>query len=354
MPSIKQRRRAKRRAEKLVDEAIEAASADQLHLADKLIQRALGAGPANARFWLEAARIAIQRGQPRRALRAAQRAVALSPGYAEAHQLLAELSPATTAAAAVAVPIVETSDAVPDDVHLTARTERYDWAALDGELTARGVARVPALISLDEAVALRGLFARADAFEHDVHVDDHRGRMTYRFFARPLPALVVELRAELYARLAPIANRWNELVGDAHRWPATHAGFQRVARAAGHDRTSPILLRYDPGGFNGFHRDVHGSIVFPLQLAVSLGPAGEGDGGELALVDDRPGKRKRIRAVATAPGDAVIFCTRDRLCPIAGLYGRQPVMHGVQEVRAERYAVGIPFHDYLGSSASAT
>jgi hypothetical protein len=24
------------------------------------------------------------------------------------------------------------------------------------------------------------------------------------------------------------------------------------------------------------------------------------------------------------------------------------VMHGVQEVRAERYAVGIPFHDYLG------
>jgi hypothetical protein len=43
-----------------------------------------------------------------------------------------------------------------------------------------------------------------------------------------------------------------------------------------------------------------------------------------------------------------VFCTRDRLCPIAGLYGRQPVMHGAQEVRVERFAVGIPFHDYLG------
>jgi hypothetical protein len=32
-----------------------------------------------------------------------------------------------------------------------------------------------------------------------------------------------------------------------------------------------------------------------LQLAVSLGPATLGDGGEFMLVDDRPGKRKRVR-----------------------------------------------------------
>jgi hypothetical protein len=125
--------------------------------------------------------------------------------------------------------------------------------------------------------------------------------------------------------------------------------FQRGCAAAGHHRTSPILLRYEPGGFNGFHRDVYGSIYFPLQLAVSLGPARSADGGELALIDDRPGKRKRVRALATEPGDAIVFCTRDRLTPIAGLYGRQPVMHGVQEVRAERFAVGIPFHDYAGT-----
>lgn len=53
--------------------------------------------------------------------------------------------------------------------------------------------------------------------------------------------------------------------------------------------------------------------------------------------------------IPTEIGDAVIFCTRDRLTPIAGLYGRQPVLHGVQEVRAERFAIGIPFHDYAGS-----
>ena len=136
--------------------------------------------------------------------------------------------------------------------------------------------------------------------------------MAYRFFTRPLPELVIGLRREVYARIAPIANRWNALVGDVRRWPASHAVFERDYRAAGHGRTAPILLRYEAGGFNGFHRDVYGPIYFPLQLAVSLGPAGLGDGGEFALVDDRPGKRKRIRLVATGAGDAVVFCTRDR------------------------------------------
>jgi uncharacterized protein len=343
MPSTKQRRRAKRHAERLVEQAIEAADSDQLHLAEKLVQRALSAGPANARFWLEYARIAHQRGLTRRAERAVRRALELSPGYAEAQELLRELVPEP--------PAVEPAPPEPEPPPVfTARTSNVDWSELAAELTARGLARIPSLVSAAECVELRSLFAHDDAFEHDVHVDDDRGRLVYRFFTRPLPELVVELRREVYARLAPIANRWNELVGDARRWPATHAAFEREYRAAGHGRTSPILLRYEPGGFNGFHRDLHGTVVFPLQLAVSLGPAAIDDGGELALVDDRPGKRKRVRVLRTDIGDAAVFCTRDRLCPIAGLYGRQPVMHGVQEVRAERYAAGIPFHDYLGPS----
>jgi hypothetical protein len=235
-----------------------------------------------------------------------------------------------------------------DEIIPTERTGRFDWSAIEAELTARGLAPLPALVTADECVALRELFARDDVFEHDVRIADDRGRVVYRFFTRPLPELVIALRREVYARIAPIANRWNELVGDDRRWPASHSAFERAYRAAGHGRTSPILLHYEPGGFNGFHRDVHGSIYFPLQLVVSLGPAGLGDGGELALVDERPGKRKRVRIVATDIGDAVLFCTRDRLCPIAGLYGRQAVMHGAQEVRRERYAVGIPFHDYQG------
>ncbi|MGE3767153.1 MAG: 2OG-Fe(II) oxygenase family protein [Kofleriaceae bacterium] len=344
MPSIKHRRRAKRRAEKLVEESLDALASGHDALADKLIQRALSAGPANARFWLEYARISRQRGLTRRTERAVRRALELSPDFAEARELLDELV-APPAPAAASEPII-VEEEVPV---LTARTERFDWSAHEDELVSRGVTHLPALVCVDECVALRELFAHDAHFEHDVQLDDERGRVRYRFFRRPLPALVTELRTEVYARLAPIANRFNELVGDEHRWPLTHAAFARSCAAHGHARTSPILLRYEAGGFNGFHRDVYGSIYFPLQMAVSLGPARVADGGELALVDDRPGKRKRVRVMPTDIGDAIVFCTRDRLTPIAGLYGRQPVMHGVQEVRAERFAVGIPFHDYAGT-----
>lgn len=348
MPSIKERRRAKRRAEKLVEESLDALASGHDSLADKLIQRALSAGPANARFWLEYALISRQRGFLRRAERAVRRALELSPDFAEARELRDRLvpppEPPTPEPRSQSEPVAEASE----PPVFTDRTDRFDWAALADELTVRGVVRLPSLLAVDECTALRELFARDQHFEHDVEMNDDRGCVRYRFFRRPLPDLVTALRTELYARVAPIANRFNELVGDKHRWPPTHAGFQRVCAAGAHRRTSPILLRYPPAGFNGFHRDVHGSIYFPLQLAVSLGPARLDDGGEFALVDDRPGKRKRVRVLPTDIGDAIIFCTRDRLTPIAGLYGRQPVMHGVQEVRAERYAVGIPFHDYAG------
>src|ERR1044071_2236970 len=79
MPSIKHRRRAKRRAEKLVEESLDALASGHDALADKLIQRALSAGPANARFWLEYALISQQRGFTRRADRAVRPAPALPP-----------------------------------------------------------------------------------------------------------------------------------------------------------------------------------------------------------------------------------------------------------------------------------
>lgn len=344
MPSIKNRRRAKRRAEKLVEESLDALASGHDALADKLIQRALSAGPANARFWLEYARISQHRGLTRRAERAVRRALELSPDFAEARELLEQFVP-PSALVASSEPLAE-----PDEPPLfTERTERFDWNAHAEDLTVRGVTCLPSLLAIEECVSLRDLFFRDEHFEHDVSMDDERGRARYRFFRRPLPDLVTALRTELYARFAPIANHFNELIGDKHQWPLTHAAFQRACAAGGHHRTSPILLRYEPGGFNGFHRDVYGSIYFPLQMAISLGPATSADGGEFALVDDRPGKRKRVRVLPTDIGDAIVFCTRDRLTPIAGLYGRQPVMHGVQEVRAERYAVGIPFHDYAGS-----
>ena len=215
MPSIKERRRAKRRAEKLVEESLDALASGHDALADKLIQRALSAGPANARFWLEYARISQHRGFTRRTERAVRRALELSPDFTEARELLEQLVPANEP-----MPSSEPVAEVDEPPLFTDRTERFDWDAHADDLTLRGVTRLPSLLVVDECIALREHFAHDEHFEHDVEMNDERGRVRYRFFRRPLPALVSALRSELYARLAPIANRFNELVGDKHRCDA--------------------------------------------------------------------------------------------------------------------------------------
>ena len=70
-------------------------------------------------------------------------------------------------------------------------------------------------------------------------------------------------------------------------------------------------------------------------------------GGDVFLCDDPLPKRRRLRRLQAGLGDAILFCTSDRLVAIGGAYGLQPVKHGVTDMLAgERYVLGVPFHGY--------
>jgi hypothetical protein len=178
------------------------------------------------------------------------------------------------------------------------------------------------------------------------------GRGVYRYFRAPVPELVEGLRRAVYAHVARVANHWQGLLREADRYPDDWEGFRAVCRAAGQTTPTPILLRYGPGGFNALHRDLRGSVFFPIQMAVVLSPrqdqSADGFGGGAFLFRDVPERPKsRRREVAAGLGDAVLFCTRDRLVPIGGVYGLQPVKHSVAEITAgTRVVLGVPFHEY--------
>lgn len=112
--------------------------------------------------------------------------------------------------------------------------QAIDWGGVTAELDAQGVARLGPILTPAECQALVKLYEAPGLFRSRVVMARHGyGRGEYQYFARPLPDPVQALRSMLYPRLAPVANRWNEAMGLAARYPADHAEFLDRCHAAG-------------------------------------------------------------------------------------------------------------------------
>ncbi len=220
-----------------------------------------------------------------------------------------------------------------------------DWNAVAATLDAQGWAVLPKLLGAEECAATVALYDARERFRSEVIMARHGfGRGAYRYFAYPLPPLVAQLRATLYPRLAPIANRWHERMGLPRRFPDIHADYIAQCHAAGQTRPTPLLLRYGPGDYNCLHQDLYGEHVFPLQAAILLSEGFEG--GEFVLTERRPRMQSPAAVVPLTQGDAVIFAVSQR--PVAGSRGdyRVTMRHGVSALRAgSRHTLGIIFHD---------
>jgi hypothetical protein len=204
------------------------------------------------------------------------------------------------------------------------------------------------LLSPVECEALAELYSEDERFRSRVVMARHGfGRGEYKYFAYPLPEIVAGLRAALYPRLAPIANRWNTAMGIEVRYPHEHADFLARCHEAGQVRPTLLLLRYGPGDYNCLHQDLYGEQVFPLQVAILLSePEKHFTGGEFLIMEQRPRMQSRAEVIPLRRGDAVIFAVHHR--PVQGTRGvyRVNMRHGVSRVRTgQRYTAGVIFHD---------
>jgi hypothetical protein len=215
-------------------------------------------------------------------------------------------------------------------------------------LASRGFTVVPGLIGPDQCRALAALWPEQARFRKHIVMQRHGyGQGEYQYFSYPLPGPVEELRQALYPELAAVANRWNEELGRAKRFPATLQAWLRQCHDGGQKRPTPLLLRYGPGDYNCLHRDLYGELVFPLQATVLLSePGRDFEGGEFMLVEQRPRMQSRGEVVPLRQGDAAVFAVNER--PVKGSRGfhRTAMRHGVSSLRqGERFTLGIIFHD---------
>ena len=231
---------------------------------------------------------------------------------------------------------------------ISSRVEKIDWCVIAAAIAARGFATVPGFLAPPECGALIALDTRTDIFRKRIEMARHNfGEGSYGYFADPMPPLVTAMRQALYPPLVPIANQINECLGREQRFPATLEAYRRHCAARGQSAPTPLLLRYDVGGYNRLHQDVYGPEVFPLQGTVLLSrPGRDFSGGAFLLTQTMPRQQTRGEAVDLEEGTLILFAGGD--WPATGKRGfrKAGIRHGVSTVtRGRRYTLGLIFHD---------
>lgn len=241
--------------------------------------------------------------------------------------------------------VLSTAPASPTIHH---RVGSLDWSSVESQLDDFGYAQIPSLLNASECAATAALYAEDAGFRSRVVMARHGfGRGEYKYFAYPHPEVVRQLRSSFYPHLRSIANRWNETMNLAPRFPEDHADFLLRCHASGQTRPTPLLLQYGEGDYNCLHQDLYGEHVFPLQVAVLLSAPGDDfTGGEFVLTEQRPRMQSRPAVIPLSQGDAVIFAVHHR--PVRGARGfyRVNMRHGVSRIRSgHRHTLGVIFHD---------
>jgi hypothetical protein len=224
---------------------------------------------------------------------------------------------------------------------------RLNWPGIESTLDQNGSAVLQRLFTPTQCKQMADLYHQEDLFRTRIDMARHGfGLGEYKYFNYPLPAALAELRTELYSRLAPIANRWNVLMGADEQYPASLDEYLERCHDAGQKRPTPLMLKYVQGDYNCLHQDLYGEQAFPLQVAILISRPGEDfTGGEFVMTENSS-PQTRAEVVPLVQGDGVLFTVNQR--PVQGKRKiRKAVMrHGVGRVRSgDRFTLGLIFHD---------
>ncbi|MFC5406307.1 2OG-Fe(II) oxygenase [Cohnella soli] len=223
-----------------------------------------------------------------------------------------------------------------------------DWQALHQSLDEHGYARLPRLIAPDVCTLLMEGYDDEALYRSTINMKRYGfGLGEYKYFNHPLPDSVQRLREQLYPELAKAANRWLKHLGQDARYPEELSDFLSHCHQAGQNRPTPLILKYESGGYNCLHQDLYGEVFFPFQVVFALNQREvDFSGGEFLLVEQRPRAQSRGHVITLNQGEGLIFPTQHR--PVQGTRGyyRTTLRHGVGTIHSgNRYSLGIIFHD---------
>ncbi len=232
-------------------------------------------------------------------------------------------------------------------LYLMKKNNEINWEEINSFLNEKGVAYIPKVLTKEECIELIKFYPKQELYRNIINMQRYRfGQGEYKYFNYPLPGLVQHLRETFYPRLATIANQWAAFLG-IETYPENHSDFILLCHRHKQNHPTPLILRYQTGGFNTLHQDLYGEIYFPFQMVLVLSQHGmDYEGGELVITSQLPRAQSKANVILPDQGDALIFTTNFR--PVKGTRGyyKSKMKHGVSEIKSgERFALGIIFHD---------
>ena len=147
------------------------------------------------------------------------------------------------------------------------RVDGADWDAVTADINDVGGALLPELIAPDECASVIDLYSDDSLFRATIDMGRHRyGQGEYRYFARPYPPPIEELKQALYPRLLPIAHDWWVKLDREAPWPNALDEWLDMCHRVDQTKPTALMLKYGPGDWNALHRDLYGELIFPLQV----------------------------------------------------------------------------------------
>jgi uncharacterized protein len=168
--------------------------------------------------------------------------------------------------------------------------KNMDWHTITNSLNTKGYAVIPNVLSANECLHLSGLYEDHYLYRNTINMKRYRfGEREYKYFSYPLPPTIQALREILYSPLAMIANEWMRKLSTDVEYPASHEELIKKCEEKAQVRPTPLILRYESGGFNTLHQDLYGEIYFPFQAVFVLSQEGrDHEGGEFVLTEQIP------------------------------------------------------------------
>jgi hypothetical protein len=229
------------------------------------------------------------------------------------------------------------------------RIKNLNWDQINQTLHNKGFAIVKQVLNERDCDTLISNYD-ADAYRKAVSMERYRfGYGESKYYKYPLPSVITDLRETVYPYIAPVANKWMQVLGIDKQFPATHEEMKQLSHEAGQTKPTALILQYAEGGFNTLHQDLYGEVYFPIQMAFMLDQHNSDyTGGEFVITEQIPRAQSKVNVLSPDLGDMVLFTTNFR--PAKGIKGYYKVnmKHGVSPVHSgKRHSLGIIFHDAL-------